>query len=85
LVLDEIFAVGDAGFKKRCEDRFQELRGRGHTTLLVSHDPQIISRFCDRALLLEAGHIDMIGPASDVADQYLAVQARPYRAAQSSQ
>ena len=40
LVLDEIFAVGDAGFKARCEARYRELRPRGHTAIIVSHDPR---------------------------------------------
>src|SRR6187455_756668 len=39
LVLDEIFAVGDAGFKEKCEERYRELRKAGHTIVLVSHDP----------------------------------------------
>jgi ABC-2 type transport system ATP-binding protein len=81
LVLDEIFAVGDAGFKKRCEDRFRALRDRGHTMLLVSHEPRIVSSFCDRALLLEGGRIEMIGLAREVADRYLAMQAEPRRPA----
>ena len=75
LVLDEIFAVGDAEFRKRCEDRFVTLRAQGHTTLLVSHEPGIVATFCDRALLLEGGRVEMLGPVSDVADRYLALQA----------
>jgi ABC-2 type transport system ATP-binding protein len=72
LVLDEIFAVGDAGFKERCAARFQELRQRHHTMLLVSHDPTIISTFCDRALLLDRGRVALEGPADEVARAYLA-------------
>ena len=49
LVLDEIFAVGDAGFKARCEQRYLELRALGHTAVIVSHDPRIIATFCERA------------------------------------
>jgi ABC-type polysaccharide/polyol phosphate transport system ATPase subunit len=71
LILDEVFAVGDAGFRTRCEGRFLELRERGHTVLLVSHDPRVIGTFCDRALLLEAGRIVREGPALDVADRYV--------------
>src|SRR5262249_9586614 len=48
LILDEIFAVGDAGFKDRCAARYQQLHASGHATLLVSHDPRIIGPFCDR-------------------------------------
>ena len=72
LVLDEILAVGDAGFKRRCEERYRELRRRGHSAIVVSHNPDIISSFCDRALLLEHGRFVMEGPAKDVAAAYLA-------------
>ena len=44
LVLDEIFAVGDAGFRERCEERYRAAAAAGHTVMLVSHDPHIISR-----------------------------------------
>src|SRR5215467_6081023 len=71
LVLDEIFAVGDAGFKLRCEERYRELSAAGHTILLVSHDPRVVVTFCDRALLLEGGRILVDGPGKVVADRYL--------------
>jgi ABC-type polysaccharide/polyol phosphate transport system ATPase subunit len=73
LVLDEIFAVGDAGFRERCEDRYRQLRSLGHTVIVVSHDPRIISTFCDRAVLLDGGHIVMDSGASDVADRYVSM------------
>lgn len=71
LVLDEIFAVGDAGFKARCEARYRELRAAGHAVLLVSHDPRIVSTFCDRALLLDRGRIVMAGDPAKVSRAYL--------------
>ena len=77
LVLDEIFAVGDAGFKARCERRYLELRALGHTAIIVSHDPRIIATFCDRALLLDGGRIAFEGPARDVADRYVSTLTRP--------
>ena len=73
LVLDEIFAVGDAGFKARCVDRFHELRAAGHTMLLVSHEPHIVRTFCDRAVLLENGRVVADGTPGDVADCYLSM------------
>jgi ABC-2 type transport system ATP-binding protein len=73
LVLDEIFAVGDAGFRARCEKRYGELRSQGHSVLMVSHDPETIARFCDRALLLEAGRVVMTGDAKRVAARYLSM------------
>jgi ABC-2 type transport system ATP-binding protein len=73
LILDEIFAVGDAGFKERCQARYRELHRSGHSMLLVSHEPRTIATFCDRALLLEGGRIVEAGPAAEVADAYLAL------------
>lgn len=71
LVLDEIFAVGDAGFRERCQARYRELRAAGHTLLLVSHEPRTIAAFCDRALLLEEGRIMMDDEAGRVAEAYV--------------
>jgi ABC-type polysaccharide/polyol phosphate transport system ATPase subunit len=73
LILDEIFAVGDAEFKERCQTRYRELHRAGHSMLLVSHDPRTVATFCDRALLLEAGQIVASGPAKTVAERYLSL------------
>ena len=71
LVLDEIFAVGDAGFRARCEARYGELREAGHTVLMVSHDPRTITTFCDRALLLDRGTFVAEGTGAEVAARYI--------------
>lgn len=71
LILDEIFAVGDAGFKERCQSRYRDLHRAGHAMLLVSHEPRTIAAFCERALLLEGGRIVLSGPADAVAEQYM--------------
>jgi ABC-type polysaccharide/polyol phosphate transport system ATPase subunit len=73
LILDEIFAVGDAGFRERCQARYRDLHRAGHSMLLVSHEPRTIAAFCDRALLLEGGRIVMSGSAPAVAERYLAL------------
>ena len=73
LVLDEIFAVGDAGFKLRCERRYRELREAGRTAIIVSHDPRIIATFCDRALLLDGGRIAADGPGREIAERYVSM------------
>ena len=85
LILDEVFAVGDAGFKERCQQRYRDLHRAGHSMLLVSHEPRTIATFCDRALLLEGGHILLAGTAEMVANRYLemlteeaAISARPH-------
>jgi ABC-2 type transport system ATP-binding protein len=77
LLLDEIFAVGDARFRARCEARYQELAQAGHTVLVVSHEPRVIRSFCHRALLLEGGRIVAEGPPDLVVDSYLAALERP--------
>jgi ABC-type polysaccharide/polyol phosphate transport system ATPase subunit len=83
LILDEIFAVGDAGFKERCQARYRDMHRAGHSMLLVSHEPRTIAAFCERALLLEGGRIVLAGPAAMVADRYLALlTAEPPTAAQ---
>jgi ABC-type polysaccharide/polyol phosphate transport system ATPase subunit len=70
LVLDEVFAVGDAGFKQRCETRCRELHEEGRTVVLVSHTPQVVAEFCSRAILLERGKVVKNGPAAEVAAAY---------------
>lgn len=77
LILDEVFAVGDAGFRARCEARYKALRAEGHTTVIVSHDPRVIATFCDRALLLDQGRISFEGAPAEVADRYLELLGRP--------
>jgi ABC-type polysaccharide/polyol phosphate transport system ATPase subunit len=70
LVLDEVFAVGDARFKARCEERYKQLKADGHTMLLVSHDPNAVS-LCDRALLLEGGRVVKSGTPTEIYAAYL--------------
>jgi ABC-type polysaccharide/polyol phosphate transport system ATPase subunit len=76
LVLDEVFAVGDAAFKAQCEERYVELKRQGKTIIVVSHDPSIVKRFCDRALMMDAGRIIHDGTAGDVVDLYLRLARR---------
>ena len=77
LVLDEIFAVGDAGFKAKCEERYRELRAAGHAVLLVSHEPRAISTFCDRAILIDRGRVVCVGNAPDVVSRVPAGRGQP--------
>ena len=81
LVLDEIFAVGDAGFKARCEERYRELARRGHSLLLVTHDARIVNAYCDRALLLDGGRFVCEGPPGLVVAAYLELLGAPAPAA----
>jgi ABC-type microcin C transport system duplicated ATPase subunit YejF len=78
LLIDEVLAVGDAAFQQKCFDEFHRLRTEGRTLLLVTHDMSAVSRFCDRAMLLERGDAVAIGPPEDIADQYLAMNFTRY-------
>jgi ABC-type polysaccharide/polyol phosphate transport system ATPase subunit len=70
LLLDEVLAVGDEAFQRKCVGRmFEFLRGGG-TLVFVSHDPGAVTRICQRAILLEAGRVVEDGPAADVMDAY---------------
>jgi ABC-2 type transport system ATP-binding protein len=73
LILDEIFAVGDAGFRTRCEERYLQLIRDGYTVVMVSHDVETVTRFCSRALLLEGGRVSIEGDGNTVAEEYLRV------------
>lgn len=73
LILDEVFAVGDAEFRERCFARYRELRRAGHSIVLVSHEPRTIAAFCDRALLLEEGRIASEGSGREIAERYVSL------------
>jgi ABC-type polysaccharide/polyol phosphate transport system ATPase subunit len=70
LLLDEVLAVGDERFVQKCLARVGEFRRAGGTMLLVTHDPDTVKRVCDRAMLLEKGHVLTVGTADDVLKAY---------------
>lgn len=71
LVIDEVLAVGDAEFQKRCLGKMEEVTKSGRTILFVSHNMAAIERLCQRTVLLKAGTVDAIGPSSQIAQLYL--------------
>jgi ABC-type polysaccharide/polyol phosphate transport system ATPase subunit len=71
LVLDEILAVGDAGFKLKCEARYKEMISKGHSGILVAHDAGFIERHCSHAILLESGRVTRVGTGTEIAAAYL--------------
>lgn len=75
LLFDEVLAVGDAAFREKCFDRFEQMRGEGKTILLVTHDMALVERFCDRAALLEGGRLIELGDPSAVTKRYVQVNA----------
>jgi lipopolysaccharide transport system ATP-binding protein len=72
LIIDEIVAVGDEEFQRRCFDRLYELRRRGTTIVFVSHSLALIQTLCDRVAWLEHGNLRAEGPAFEVVDKYVA-------------
>lgn len=69
LLMDEVLAVGDASFQKKCYDYFSSIKGE-KTVLFVSHDLDNMKRFCDRSLVLNYGKIVGIGQTAAVAEIY---------------
>jgi ABC-type polysaccharide/polyol phosphate transport system ATPase subunit len=72
LLIDEVLAVGDAEFQRKCMDHIHQLRARGVTLVLVTHDMLSLPKFCDRGILLERGRITDEGTPQQVVHNYLA-------------
>ena len=71
LLVDEVLAVGDASFQKKCLGRMQELSGTGRTVLFVSHSMPSVLRLCPRVILLDGGHLAADGSGSQVVEEYM--------------
>ncbi len=65
LVVDEVLAVGDLGFQVKCFDRMNEIRARGTTLVMVSHNLAAVRKMCDRVLLLDKGRMQLVGPPDE--------------------
>jgi lipopolysaccharide transport system ATP-binding protein len=73
LIVDEVLAVGDAQFQKKCLSKMQNVGKSGRTVLFVSHNIPLVEALCQRAILLEAGEIVARGPALQVTAEYNAM------------
>ncbi len=71
LILDEVLAVGDAAFQKKCYDYFRTLKDDGRTVILVTHGMDAVRDFCNKAIVIEDGKIIFEGDADEAADEYL--------------
>jgi lipopolysaccharide transport system ATP-binding protein len=71
LLLDEVLAVGDADFQKKCMRKIEDVGKHGRTVLFVSHSTQAVLKLCNRAILLEHGKLRGDGPVRDVVGAYL--------------
>lgn len=69
-LVDEVLAVGDEQFQKKCLDVFRQWKSQGKSLLFVSHNPGLVTELCERAVLLEKGRQIAIGPADKVMDKY---------------
>lgn len=70
LLLDEVLAVGDEAFQRKCYEYFGKLKRDNKTVVLVTHSMSNVEQFCDRALLLEKGHIKKTGTNIEIAQAY---------------
>jgi lipopolysaccharide transport system ATP-binding protein len=71
LIVDEVLAVGDHEFQKKCLGKMREVRTQGRTVLFVSHNMTAVNSLCVRSILLQKGNITADGPSSDVTREYL--------------
>jgi lipopolysaccharide transport system ATP-binding protein len=71
LLVDEVLAVGDAEFQRRCLGRMEDLSSSGRTVIFVSHQMQAVSQLCERAIWLDKGRVVLDGGSSEVVARYL--------------
>ncbi len=70
LVLDEVLAVGDESFQRKCENYFSSVKKQGKTIILVTHSMDSVRKYCTRAILVSGGEVKMIGNPEKIADEY---------------
>ena len=70
LLIDEVLAVGDISFQRKCLDRMAHIKASGCAILLVSHETSTVAAFCDDAVWLDEGRLMAYGPAADIVRQY---------------
>jgi ABC-type polysaccharide/polyol phosphate transport system ATPase subunit len=75
LVLDEVLAVGDAGFQEKSSQRILDFVQQGSAVILASHDLHAFEQMCERIAWLDQGHLRALGPPGEVLPQYLAAIA----------
>lgn len=78
LVLDEVLAVGDEAFQKKCNDYFFDAKRHGKTIILVTHDMSAVRQFCNRAIFINNGKIEAEGDPNVVANKYSGLFRKEY-------
>jgi lipopolysaccharide transport system ATP-binding protein len=77
LIVDEVLAVGDADFQKKCLGKMQDLsKGQGRTVLFVSHNMDSINRLCSKTIYLKSGRLKSIGYTKDIVQEYLSNESQ---------
>lgn len=71
LIVDEVLAVGDAAFQRKCLGTLDDVARSGRTVLFVSHNMGAVRHLCNRVVLLESGRVKADGPAAEIIDQYV--------------
>jgi lipopolysaccharide transport system ATP-binding protein len=71
LIVDEVLAVGDAEFQRKCMSKMGDVAGQGRTVLFVSHNMGAVQTLCKRAVLMEHGRVKQVGSSRDVVTEYL--------------
>ena len=79
LIVDEVLSVGDYQFRKKCNERMEQMLSGGTTLLYVSHDIPSVKRLCDHAMWLDHGHVIMSGPSDQVCDAYSTRQEQLFK------
>jgi lipopolysaccharide transport system ATP-binding protein len=77
LIVDEVLAVGDIEFQRKCLGKMEQVAGGGRTVMFVSHNMAAIHRLCSRTLYLRQGHLMTDGPSAEVIDRYLGDTGTP--------
>ena len=70
LLVDEVLSVGDTFFQEKCLDKMHEFKERGVTIVVVSHSPELVAKFCNRAIWLDHGRLVAEGPAAALIEEY---------------
>lgn len=70
LLMDEVLAVGDTNFQQKCINEFMKYREQGKTVILVTHNVEVVEKYCDKAMLLRNGEIQKIGDIKEVVEEY---------------
>jgi ABC-2 type transport system ATP-binding protein len=71
LLIDEVLAVGDASFQQKCADAFHEMKSKGKTIVLVTHEMSTVEEYCHRAMLVAEGQIRQIGDPAETGREYM--------------